>query len=127
MDVGIDTDRDGSRDKCSMGQVLKFLAREWLAHVIRALGDSGELHFGALRRALPPGVSARMLTARLKELQSLGLVARRQENDALRKVRYSLTGDGIRLDHALRRLQEVLEATPLPGLLRQERSAELAR
>lgn len=103
---------------CAMDRVLKFLSREWLAHVIRALGEAGVLHFGALRRALPERISARMLAARLKELETLGLVARHPGTDALRKVEYRLTPDGAMLDGMLHRFQLMLESTPLPRRLR---------
>lgn len=104
---------------CAMDRVLKFLSREWLAHVVRALGEAGVLHFGALRRALPERISARMLAARLKELQALGLVARSQGNDALRKVEYRLTEEGAALDAMLARFQAMVESTPLPARLRE--------
>ncbi|MDB5415690.1 MAG: transcriptional regulator, HxlR family [Rubritepida sp.] len=102
---------------CPLDSLLKFLSREWMAHVVRALGQGGMLHFGVLRRAMPDRVSARMLTARLRELQALGLVARRDAGDALRKVEYSLTEDGAALDAVLRRLQAMMEETPLPRRL----------
>jgi DNA-binding HxlR family transcriptional regulator len=104
---------------CAMDQVLKFLSREWLAHVVRALGQSGMLHFGALRRALPERISARVLAARLKELQALGLVRRDQGDDALRKVEYRLTAEGAALDAMLARFQAMVESTPLPARLRE--------
>lgn len=104
---------------CAMDQVLKFLSREWLAHVVRALGDAGVLHFGALRRALPERISARVLAARLKELQALGLVSRSQGDDSLRKVEYRLTAEGAVLDAMLARFQAMVESTPLPTRLRE--------
>jgi DNA-binding HxlR family transcriptional regulator len=104
---------------CAMDQVLKFLSREWLAHIIRALGEAGVLHFGALRRALPDRISARMLAARLKELQALGLIARSPGGDALRKVEYRLTAEGTALDAVLARFQAMVETTPLPARLRE--------
>jgi DNA-binding HxlR family transcriptional regulator len=104
---------------CAMDQVLKFLSREWLAHIVRALGEAGMLHFGALRRTLPDRISARMLAARLKELQALGLVARTQGEDALRKVEYRLTEEGAALDAMLARFQTMVESTPLPARLRE--------
>src|SRR5690606_27563406 len=98
MDDGVGAALRPIPNGCAMDQVLKFLSREWLAHIIRALGDAEVLHFGALRRALPARISARMLAARLKELQSLGLVSRSPGEDPLRKVEYRLTVEGTALD-----------------------------
>jgi len=119
MDDAAGTEPRPIANGCAMDQVLKFLSREWLAHVVRALGEAGVLHFGALRRALPDRISARMLAARLKELQALGLVSRRPGDDALRKVEYRLTAEGAALDAVLARFQAMVESTPLPARLRE--------
>ena len=102
---------------CTMDHVLKFLSRQWTAHILHAVGEAEVLHFGALRRALPEGVSARMLAARLKELQTLGLVSRREGEERLKKVEYRLTEDGKALHALLARFQRMLDETPLPRRL----------
>lgn len=79
MNDAVGTEPRPIANGCAMDRVQKFLSREWLAHVIRALGTAGVLLFGALRRALPERISACMLAARLKELESLGLVVRTRE------------------------------------------------
>lgn len=119
MDDAAGTEPRPISNGCAMDRVLKFLSREWLAHIIRALGEAGVLHFGALRRALPDRISARMLAARLKELQALGLVSRSPGEDALRKVEYRLTAEGTALDAVLARFQAMVESTPLPARLHE--------
>ena len=88
---------------CRVDDFLKFLAREWMSHIVRALAREGTMRFGALRRALPGAVSARVLSGRLKELESHGLVSRHDAGKMPLHVEYRLTADGRRLDAALRR------------------------
>lgn len=101
---------------CPMDRVLGFLAQAWMADVIYALGG-GALHFGALRRALAGRVSARILADRLRQLQTLGLVSRRQRDEGRREVEYALTADGAALDAVLRSLETMLDAMALPDEL----------
>lgn len=101
---------------CPLDRVLGFLAQAWMADVIYALGG-GALHFGALRRALDGRVSARVLADRLRQLQALGLVSRRQRAEGRKEVTYALTADGAALDAVLRGLQTMLDAMALPEAL----------
>jgi DNA-binding HxlR family transcriptional regulator len=112
--AGTDIAVGGLAPGCALEVVLKFLAREWTAHVLRALGATEALHFGALRRAVPNQVSARMLSARLRELQAQGLVHRRGAERAGYKVAYSLTEEGRKLDAVLLAFQDALLPLPLP-------------
>jgi DNA-binding HxlR family transcriptional regulator len=88
---------------CRVDDFVKFLAREWMSQIIWKLAREKTMRFGALRRALPGSVSARVLSKRLKELESYGLVSRRDLGALPLHVEYSLTADGRRLDAALRR------------------------
>jgi DNA-binding HxlR family transcriptional regulator len=88
---------------CTVDPFLKFLAREWTSHIVWTLGQKDTMRFGALRRALPGMVSARVLSARLKELESCGLVSRHDAGKRPLHVEYRLTEDGRRVDAALRR------------------------
>jgi DNA-binding HxlR family transcriptional regulator len=107
---------DGITTGCPLDRVLGFLAQAWIADVVYALGG-GPMHFGALRRALAGRVSARVLADRLRQLQALDLVSRRQRPDGRREVAYALTADGAALDAVLRRFEATLGAMPLPAAL----------
>jgi DNA-binding HxlR family transcriptional regulator len=95
---------------CRVDYFLKFLAREWMSHIVRTLACEGTMRFGALRRALPGAVSARVLSGRLKELESYGLVSRQDAGKLPLHVEYRLTADGRRLDAALRRSEAFTDA-----------------
>jgi DNA-binding HxlR family transcriptional regulator len=87
---------------CGMNNMLKTLARAWVADLILILGKSPATRFGALRRSLAGDVSARVLSVRLKELESLGFVSRVDAGTVPMHVEYSLTTAGYQLDSVLR-------------------------
>lgn len=88
---------------CRIEYFLKFLAREWMSHIVWILARQETMRFGELRRALPGAVSARVLSARLKELEAYELVTRHDTGKKPLHVEYSLTDDGRRLDVFLQR------------------------
>jgi DNA-binding HxlR family transcriptional regulator len=92
---------------CRVDDLLQFLAREWMSHIVWALARADAMRFGALRRALPGAVSARVLSRRLKELESNGFVTRHDAGRLPLHVEYRLTAEGRRLDAALRRNEEL--------------------
>lgn len=93
---------------CLADPLLKFFAQEWMSHVVFALARQGTLRFGALRRQLPPGVSARVLSARLRALEAAGYVERRDLSERVLHVEYSLTAAGRAVDAALARSETLL-------------------
>jgi DNA-binding HxlR family transcriptional regulator len=88
---------------CQVDDLLKVLAREWMANIVWTLARKKVMRFGALRRALPGAISARVLSNRLKELESCGLVSRHDAAKMPLHVEYRLTPEGRRVDAALRR------------------------
>jgi DNA-binding HxlR family transcriptional regulator len=87
---------------CRVDDVLKLLAREWMSHIVWSLARAEGMRFGALRRALPGRISARVLSHRLKELEAHGLATRHDAGTLPPHVEYRLTPEGRRLDAALR-------------------------
>jgi DNA-binding HxlR family transcriptional regulator len=95
---------------CGVDYFLKLLAREWMSHIVWTLARTDAMRFGALRRALPGAISARVLSSRLKELEAYGLVSRYDARKMPLHVEYRLTAQGRRLDVALRRSERLTEA-----------------
>ena len=95
-------------DRCLAEPLLKFFAQEWTSHIVFALARHRALRFGEMRRILPPGVSARVLSARLKALEAAGYVERRDLSGRVLHVEYSLTEAGRAADEALRRYETML-------------------
>lgn len=82
---------------------IELVGRRWSGAIICALIE-GEQRYADLSRAVP-GVSDRLLSARLRELEAEALVERRVEAGTPVKVSYALTAKGAALEPAIRELQ----------------------
>ena len=82
---------------CPIDPMLRFLALKWLVHIVWYLGRKETLRFAELRRLLPGRVSAKVLSARLKQLEKLAIVEREVKGAKPPHVIYRLTayGNGI--------------------------------
>jgi DNA-binding HxlR family transcriptional regulator len=80
---------------CPSRRVLDLIADKWAVLVIHAL-DGQTLRFKQHRRAIE-GISQKMLTQTLKNLEAAGLIARRVYATIPPAVEYSLTqaGEGL--------------------------------
>ncbi|MDZ4790352.1 MAG: helix-turn-helix domain-containing protein [Hyphomicrobiales bacterium] len=102
------------KEGCPLDKVLKFLSSEWTAHIVWTLGRNGEMRFGALRRALPGDISARVLSTRLKQLVAMGLIHRNDVGSMPPHVIYSLTTEGKQVDALLVEFAKLFENMRLP-------------
>jgi len=114
MGCRIAMDQGKVPDGCPIDTFLRVLSREWTPHIVFALAADGETRFAELRRRLPGGISARVLTVRLRELAALELVARRDAGGFPRHVTYALTPAGRRLDGLLREVERLAQLLPAP-------------
>jgi DNA-binding HxlR family transcriptional regulator len=73
-------------------QAAELIGRRWTAAIVRAMTD-GAVRFGDLAAAIP-GISDRMLSERLKELESEGLVTRSVYPEHPVRIEYRLTAKG---------------------------------
>ena len=78
--------------ECPGRACFELLGKKWTALIVWALRD-GSLRFSELQDEVA-GVSPRMLSRRLEELASLGIVTRRQFGEIPPRVEYTLTGMG---------------------------------
>lgn len=76
---------------------LQLLSGRWKARLLWKLHLHDTWRFGELRRALP-GITPRMLTRQLRELERDGLVRRRVYAVVPPRVEYSLSPFGRTLD-----------------------------
>lgn len=107
---GEDTDpfQWDTREDCQVRQILDRVADKWSLLVI-ALLDNRRLRFTELRREID-GVSQRMLTVTLRQLERDGLVKRTVHAVVPPRVEYELTPLGGTLHSTIRSLVAWTEA-----------------
>ncbi|MFF3711954.1 winged helix-turn-helix transcriptional regulator [Streptomyces phaeochromogenes] len=107
---GADTDpfQWDTREDCQVRQILDRVADKWSLLVI-ALLDNRRLRFTELRREID-GVSQRMLTVTLRQLERDGLVKRTVHPVVPPRVEYELTPLGGTLHSTIRSLVTWTEA-----------------
>lgn len=87
---------------CAMEATLKIIGGKWKGVILFHL-LSGTLRFNELNRSTP-GISPRLLTKQLRELEEDGLVSRKVYPVVPPKVEYSLTEEALSLAPLLRDL-----------------------
>jgi DNA-binding HxlR family transcriptional regulator len=92
-------------DRCPLANCMMLLAGAWTPHVIWAL-SSGPRRFSELRADLP-GVSAKVLTDRLRGLEDRALVRRTPVPTSPPTVEYALTPVGRELLPVIRTMADV--------------------
>ena len=102
---------------CPVEAALDVIGGKWKGVILYHLGKGG-LRFGALQRSLH-GITARMLTRQLRELEADGLVVRTVHAVVPPRVDYALSADGASL-------KPVIDALYDWGKRRQEAAADAA-
>jgi DNA-binding HxlR family transcriptional regulator len=94
---------------CPMGSLLRILAGPWTLHIIWTLTSEGPARFGTLRQKIA-GISAKVLTERLRLLESEGFVLRQYEATIPPKVTYAPTERMRELSPVLCQLNQLAAA-----------------
>ena len=96
-----------SRSSCdALGTLLATITRRWTLHILWVLISEGPTRFGALRRGVP-GISARVLTVRLRALEAEGLVYRKYTPSNPPEATYGLTPRAVEIGAHLEALHHV--------------------
>jgi DNA-binding HxlR family transcriptional regulator len=82
---------------------IELIGKRWTGAIVCALTE-GPLRYGELAKAVP-GLSDRLLSRRLRELEAEGLVERLVEPGTPVRVTYSLTEKGAELGPAIAELR----------------------
>jgi len=80
-------------DKCPLQIMLESVGGKWKLLIIFNLKQNGVVRFGALHRTIP-GISQKVLTSQLRELESSSFVKRKVYPEVPPRVEYSLTPTG---------------------------------
>ncbi len=83
---------------------VELIGRRWAGAILYALTD-GPLHFAEIKDAVP-GMSDRLLSCRLKELEKAGLVQREVQPGNRVRVSYELTSKGHSLEPVMAELRD---------------------
>ncbi|HOX70973.1 helix-turn-helix domain-containing protein [Dokdonella sp.] len=98
---------------CPLTECMAMLRGAWAPNVIWYLSASPR-RFGELRSDIPP-ISARVLSARLRELEERGIVVRRLIDSSPPSAEYELTDLGRELIPAIRSIVAVGSKLKLRG------------
>ncbi|HVW41250.1 MAG TPA: helix-turn-helix domain-containing protein [Amycolatopsis sp.] len=94
----------GRRYYCPVELTIEVIGGKWKPVILAHLKE-GVHRYGELRRRMP-GISEKMLTQQLRELEADGLVSRRARDGRTPHVEYRLTPDGLALGPALHALYQ---------------------
>jgi DNA-binding HxlR family transcriptional regulator len=86
---------------CSIARALDVVGDRWALLIVRELLLQGSCRFTDLKHGLP-GVAPSLLSARLKELEEAGLIAREDAPPPIATTLYALTPSGRALEPVLR-------------------------
>ena len=81
---------------------VELIGRRWAGAILWTL-EAGPLFFAEIGEAVP-GLSDRLLSRRLRELEEAGLVTRTVHGGTPPRVSYELTDMGVELQPAIREL-----------------------
>lgn len=104
---------------CAIGGLLELLTRPWTLHILWALSHDGPMRFGVLRKSVA-GVSARVLTERLRTLEDAGFIFRHYEQTIPPAVTYGITDRMQDIQKVLAQLEALahkwkMEGPSVPG------------
>lgn len=99
---------------CPVEAALGLIGGKWKGIALYHLLRGGTLRFNAIRR-LMPGVTQRMLTTQLRELEADGLILRVVYPEVPPRVEYSLTEKGRALEPVIMALKAWGEAHAMTG------------
>ena len=94
-------------DPCPIERGMRIIGGKWKGSILWHLGE-GPLRFNELARLLS-GASRKMVNARLKEMESMGLVSRSVLSDRPIAVQYSITKFGRSALGVLEKLKDWAE------------------
>jgi len=81
--------------QCPVTRTMSIIGGKWKPIILNCIGDK-TIRFGKLNQFMP-AISNKVLSAELKELESLGLIERMEFTEVAPRVEYKLTAAGLSL------------------------------
>lgn len=91
---------------CPMDSLLRVLMGPWTTYILYVLRTNGPTRFGELKRRVA-GISAKVLTERLRMLANADIIERHYEPTIPPQVTYALASRGHELAEVIDRLDQV--------------------
>ncbi len=91
-------------ERCPVEAVAEIIGQKWVALIIRDLA-TGPRRFGDLQRSI--GVSARVLSAKLHDLETQGLISRKVFAEVPPRTEYALTKRGTLLVPLINKMRRI--------------------
>lgn len=88
----------------AFSQAIEILGRRWTGAIVRSL-LAGTTRFSEIAEGIP-GISDRLLSERLKELECEGIIERKVLPTTPVKIEYSLTEKGLALSGVVRAVND---------------------
>jgi DNA-binding HxlR family transcriptional regulator len=85
--------------KCPVETAVKMLGCKWRVLIVRELLN-GTMRFGEIKKSVK-GITQKVLTSKLREMEELGLLERKEYMQTPPKVEYTLTDIGYSLKPVL--------------------------
>lgn len=104
MDKLLNVDEHGKL-KCSIEYTLQKIGGKWKPVILWHLAYDGVHRYGELKK-LMPGITHKMLSQQLKELEQDKLILRKQFNEMPLKVEYSISSRGASLKPLLKEMHD---------------------
>ena len=109
---------------CPVEALFRVLMGPWTMYILWTLRQDGPLRFGVLKRRLH-NVSSKVLTDRLRLLESEGLIYREHKPTIPPEVTYGLTDNGSELGDALDALDSVARRWKQRGVTEVEQKSHI--
>ncbi|HEX6979985.1 MAG TPA: helix-turn-helix domain-containing protein [Alphaproteobacteria bacterium] len=108
---------------CPMDAILRLLMGPWTTYILWVLRTNGPTRFGELKRRVN-GISAKVLTQRLRMLEEAEVIRRHYEPTIPPQVTYALAPRGVELTEVLDRLDAIARAWHAEDAGKLDRPAE---
>ena len=114
------------KTQCPMDALLRIISGQWTTYLLWTLGQEKVIRFGELKRRIP-GISSRVLTERLRKLESAHFIYRVHEPTIPPKVSYGLTERGLALRGDLQGLEKLAVEWDLCSLNEEQFTASASQ
>jgi DNA-binding HxlR family transcriptional regulator len=91
---------DGTPNNCKVATALETIVGKWKIAILLNLLHNGTMRFSEMQHAMP-GVTKKMLTSHLRDLEEEGIIKRVVFPQVPTKVEYSITVYGATLQNIL--------------------------